>query len=384
MSQHTPAQSPPAESAASVTATGPTGATTAAGVESRALLFAIGGFLAAAVIGLILFGGRDVPLAGANSLGNVTAVVSAVIALVVFIAGYVLSYAEPSRAWLRDVRLGRQFLDIGGLAFAHAVLCFLAFGVLFKLLEGAFIGAVVFPFAAAAMLGAACAASSYFVFLSAVHMTTSRVAATMAIFLVLGLLTSMLTAGDPNWWKMNISALGMSDDLSGYVFNFTLVIAGIVITTMANYMTAELESGPLTRTDETTTDAVSRGRARYVKWSLVLIGVFLACVGIFPVDDFFAIHNTVAIGMAVVFAVLVFRLPWVVPGLPRAFFVVGFLFIAVIAATAVSFATGYYNLTAVEIIAFALIFTWLIVLIRMVSAAATDAAAVVAPSPLVE
>ncbi|MET1018065.1 MAG: hypothetical protein ABWX76_14670, partial [Leifsonia flava] len=94
-------------------------------------------------------------------------------------------------------------------------------------------------------------------------------------------------------------------------------------------------------------------------------------------NDFFWIHNTVATGMAVVFCVLVFRLPWVVPGLPRAFFVVGYIFIAVIVVSAIFFATGYYNLTAVEIIAFALIFTWLIVLIRMVSAAATDAAALV-------
>ncbi|MET0782861.1 MAG: hypothetical protein ABWY53_00915, partial [Leifsonia flava] len=135
MSQHTPAQSTSAASAAptSVAPSDPTGATTAAGVESRALLFAIGGFVAAGVIGLILFGSHDIPLAGANSLGNVTAIVSAVLALVVFIVGYVLSYAEPSRAWLRDVRLGRQFLDIGGLAFAHAVLCYLAYGVLFKL-----------------------------------------------------------------------------------------------------------------------------------------------------------------------------------------------------------------------------------------------------------
>ena len=386
VSQHTPAPSTPAASVnpASVGPAGPTGATTASGVESRALLFAIGGFVTAGVIGLILFGTHDIPLAGANSLGNVTAIVSAVLALVVFIVGYVLSYAEPSRAWLRDVRLGRQFLDIGGLAFAHAVLCYLAYGVLFKLLQDAFLGAVVFPIPAAVLLGAACATSSYFVYLSAVHMTTSRVASTMAIFLVLGLLTSMLTAADPLWWTMNISALGMNDDLSSHVFNFTLLIAGIVLTTMANYMTAELESGPLTRTDASTTDAVALGRARYVKWSLVLIGVFLACVGIFHVDDFFWIHNTVATGMAVVFCVLVFRLPWVVPGLPRAFFVVGYIFIAVIVVTAIFFATGYYNLTAVEIIAFALIFTWLIVLIRMVSAAATDAAAVVAPSPLVE
>ncbi|MEJ3405572.1 hypothetical protein WDJ51_12590 [Rathayibacter sp. YIM 133350] len=361
--------------------------TAAATTETRALLFAVAGFAMGLLVGFIGFGGSDLPIGGRGSLGEVAAITAAIVALPVFVGGYVLSYDEPDRAWLRRVRLGRQILDIGALALVHASICLLLWTVTFALLQQSFVDAVVFPFAAAAILGAVVALSAYFVFLSASGMTTSRLASTMAVFLVLGVVVSMLTVSNDHWWQMNLSALGQYDDFSAGTFNLTLIIGGIVITTLANYMTTELESGPLTRTDAATSDATALSRARYVKWSLVLIGVFLACVGIFHVDEHFWVHNTVASGMAVVYGVLVIRLRWIVPGLPESFFIVGYAFLGLVVVAGVFFATGYWNLTAVEILAFALIFTWLLVLIRMISAAATDAArasgSTPQPSPLV-
>ena len=63
----------------------------------------------------------------------------------------------------------------------------------------------------------------------------------------------------------------------------------------------------------------------------MLIGIFLACVGIFPVDEFFLVHNTVATGMAVIFAVIVVGLRWLVPAMPRVFILLGYVFVGVIA-----------------------------------------------------
>ena len=47
----------------------------------------------------------------------------------------------------------------------------------------------------------------------------------------------MLTASDPQWWKNNLSALGMTDDISSLAFNLTLIVAGIIVTTLARYAT---------------------------------------------------------------------------------------------------------------------------------------------------
>jgi hypothetical protein len=112
-----------------------------------------------------------------------------------------------------------------------------------------------------------------------------------------------------------------------------------------------------------------------VRLTLILVGVFLAFVGVFPVDEFFWIHTAFASGMAVVFAVLVIRLPVWIPGIARTFVYLGWLFLAGIVALGVFFAIGYYTLTAVELVAGTLVFTWIILFLRNAAAVQEDARA---------
>ncbi|BDZ54954.1 hypothetical protein GCM10025870_20270 [Agromyces marinus] len=75
-------------------------------------------------------------------------------------------------------------------------------------------------------------------------------------------------------------------------------------------------------------------------------------------------HNTVASGMAVVYAVIVIGLPKFLPSMPRVFVILGWVYVGVIVVLGVFFATGYYNLTAVELVAGLLIFSWIILFLR--------------------
>lgn len=77
--------------------------------------------------------------------------------------------------------------------------------------------------------------------------------------------------------------------------------------------------------------------------------------------------------MTVVYAALVCALPWLLPSLPRVFLSPGYVYVGVIVLLAVFFVTGYYNLTAVELIAAVLIFSWIIVFLRTASVAAQQA-----------
>jgi hypothetical protein len=54
--------------------------------------------------------------------------------------------------------------------------------------------------------------------------------------------------------------------------------------------------------------------------------------------------------------------------MPRVFVLLGYVFVGVILVLAVFFAIGYYNLTAVELVAAVLIFSWIIVFLRNTSA----------------
>nr|WP_227412111.1 MULTISPECIES: DUF998 domain-containing protein [unclassified Cryobacterium] len=176
----------------------------------------------------------------------------------------------------------------------------------------------------------------------------------LAVFLAVGTLASMLSASDPLWWKENLSTLGINDDISALAFNLTLIIAGVMVTTISHYATAWLP---------TATQAEARGRY-LVRLALILIGILLACVGIFTLDEFFAIHGLTASGMALIYVAMVIALPWLVPSMPRVFVLLGYVFVGVIVVLAIFYVTGYYTLTAVELIAFVLIFAWLIVFLR--------------------
>ncbi|MET0974229.1 MAG: hypothetical protein ABWX82_01005 [Leifsonia sp.] len=344
---------------------------TAADVETRALVVATGTFPIAAVSGVVVVAVLGLEHDGLGSLATLTGIVSAVIAIAVFATGYLRSGATSSGAPLRRGRL----LDLTALAVAHGALCLLGFGLVFALLQQAFVDVSLSPIPAGVVVGAACATSSYFVYLSAVRVSSVRVVTTMSALFVIGLGTSMLTTSDPHWWMRNLSILGVHDDLSSWIFNLMLVATGLVLMSLAGHLSADLLAGGLTRTDTATTDAKARSRTRYVGFLILLMGVLLACVGIFPTSEYFVLHNSVATGFTLAFGGIVFRVPWVVPGLPRSFSITGFAFSGIMLAAVAAFFVGFFTLTELEAIAFALILSWLYVFARMVDAAARDAAA---------
>lgn len=336
-------------------------AASAESLESIALLLGAAFFVVGGAISFVVFWGRDLPISGPGSLGEYVGIGGALTALIAFVLGRILMARHRHPAILHDPSPGLNmpgarlhWFDVAALAVAHGAIALLGWIGLANLLERSFVGAVVFPLAGAILAGVAFAVTSYVSFLSSVHLTPMLLSLVLATFLVVGALAAMLSASDPQWWKMNLSALGMSDEASALAFNVTLIVAGAMVTIIARYATASLP----TRTGQEV-----RGR-NLLRLGLILIGIFLACVGIFPVDEFFAVHNTVATGMAVIFAGLVLGLRWLVPAMPRVFVLLGYVFVGVIVLLAIFFAVGYYNLTAVELVAGVLIFSWIIVFLR--------------------
>jgi hypothetical protein len=110
---------------------------------------------------------------------------------------------------------------------------------------------------------------------------------------------------------------------------------------------------------------------RTVPVLFVIMGIMLACVGIFPVDVNMSAHNLSASGMAVMYLVLLIGGPRFFRGMPRTYFVASWAFLAAMAASVILFipAVGYFSLTAFEIIVFALIFGWIAVFIRFLGVA---------------
>jgi hypothetical membrane protein len=337
--------------------------------ESDALLTGVVAFVLGFLAALVIFWNRTLAITGPWSVGDVAAYGGAVVAVLSFLAGRIgLRLERVEAPGTRHGRAGDdgfatpgqrlRWYELTAIALAHGAVALLALLGLATLLEAAFRDAPVFPFPGAVLVGVALALTAYVCYLSAMALSPTTVSLILAVYLVIGALTAMLEATDPHWWRTNLSALGMSTNASSPAFNGTLIVAGVMVTTIARYATAALPV-PEPRDD--------RGRT-IVRVGLVLIGILLACVGVFPVDRFFLLHNTVATGMAVCFAVVVVGLPWFLRGISRVFVVLGWVYVLVIALLGVFFATGYYNLTAVELIAAVLIFSWIIVFLRTAAA----------------
>lgn len=340
----------------------------AASVESLALGMGALAFVAVGVVAFVVFAGHDLSIAGAGSVGQFAAIACCIVALASYAAGRVTTWSIPWFSHPREhrSRLGAavEVFDSLAISVAHAVVVLLLWTVLSDVLSRSFQDAQVFALPATLLVGTAAAVTGYYVFLSAANMNPLLLSAVLAVFLVVGALTSMLTASNPHWWKQNLSVLGISDDWSAATFNITVIVGGVIVTAIARYAT---DSGSLERRP-------TRGELQ-VRTGLIIVGAMLACVGLFPVDRFFVLHNTAATGMAVVFCILAVGIRWMMPHLPRTFYVLGWVFMAVIVLVALFFAVGYYNLTAVELVAAALIFSWIIVFLRITEAASGDRAA---------
>ena len=59
--------------------------------------------------------------------------------------------------------------------------------------------------------------------LRAEHLSTAA-----TTVLAVGVAISILTTSDKDWWRLHFSKLGTYPDLSGHVFNLTIIVAGVL------------------------------------------------------------------------------------------------------------------------------------------------------------
>lgn len=334
--------------------------TTTLRAESEAVYAAAAAGVLGALYGLIVaFVAPDLPLADMDgAFGLLAAAGAAVVAAGSSTAGYWRSRNRPGQEWRKALPSWKFTVNTVSVVIVHTALTFLAVLAGFRLLALGFIGLPVITFWAIVLMTVSLGLSAYVVYLSVSRMNTQRMSTLLMAFVVIGTLTAMLTTPDPEWWKVHFSQLGSFQDLSSYVFNGTLIAAGLLVTTFAVYLANDLRA---------LVDAgvLQNDRApRTVSTLFVVMGIMLAFVGVFPVNINLLMHNLSASGMAVMFLVLLIAGPRLLRGMPRTYFLSAWAFLAATIASVILFAVGYFTLTAFEIVVFALIFGWIAVFIR--------------------
>ena len=354
-------------------------------MQSQAVFASLVSAAVAVVIALLVFRGGAVPFSGAGSLRSVGGL-AALLGGVLGSLGFVLAYAQSLAAMdasatgrqppsIPPPRLARRILDTIALLLTHlgiwVVLCLGLFAVLQRAIADAALDALT----ASAFVAAAVSVAVYSMQASASSISAFRVSTLLTVFIAAGLLVSMVTAPDPSWWRLNFSALGTFDGFSGIIFNFTLIVTGAVLVTLADYLMADLREWAGRQLPGAGT------RVPLVGVGVAGIGVCLTGVGAFPADSAPIPHLIAALGLVVVFGALALSFPWLLPGFPGMFVVLGYAAVGLIVVVTVLYVPfGIYNQTALELVGAAMVLGWTIVFIRTVGALRRDAEATPVPA----
>ncbi len=332
-------------------------------IETESVLAGVVAAGVTATAGALIFAGAEWSLWGGWSVGAVAAIAVVVSGIGAAATGYWRARDLPGQEWRHELGAWKFSMDVATVAAVHAVIGALVTVMVFVLLQRSFEGLVVDPWIATGASAVASGLAAYWIYLSVTSLTTPKLAALLVVFMSLTVLMSMATSQDPQWWQIHFSQLGTSNDVSSGLFNIALVIAGAFVTTFAMYVFRDLSAlvgqGVLAHT----------WAPRVVSVVFIVMGVLLACVGLFPLDVNMFIHNMSAIGMSLTFLGLLISAPWVLRGMPRRFFLFCDGAIIVLLGGALLFEPiGYWNLTAFELIAFSTIFGWISVFIRFSNA----------------
>lgn len=347
------------------------GATPAAvQIESETAIAGLAAGIVGAAVGLVALWGRTMPLWSNQgwSIGAIAAITVGVLGLVVAFVAYWRSRFQSGQEWRLDIPSWKFILDACAVALVHAAIATLLSVAVFGLLQRSFEGLVVDQFTSLIGVGLAAGLACYWIAVSCGSITTLRMSSLLVVFMAISVFAVMLTTTDPDWWKYNFSMLGSLGGAPSVVFNVSLMAAGALVTVFAVYLYRDLtllhEVGVLKRAST----------PRIVMVLFVIMGVLLAGVGIVPVALSEPTHIAIAAGMFATFVGMLIASPRLFAGMPRVMHLGTGLFLAALLISVVLyFPIQYFNLTAMELVAFGLIFGWIVAFIRFENATIQNA-----------
>ncbi|EMR00521.1 hypothetical protein [Paeniglutamicibacter gangotriensis] len=344
--------------------------------ESWALWLGLSCMVAGLVVCIIGFSGYRPDLAGYRSVGVYAAIMAAISATVGAALGY-RRFLMVSQIWLLEFPRYRQIINAAALVLIHAAICAMAGIIIFRVFQDAFLGLNVDRFAGSLMVGVYAGICGYAALVSAARISAQSLSALLAIFLVTGVFISMLAAEDPYWWQSMFSELGTraSGTTSFWTFNLTLVISGVVLSTLTAFIVRNVKL--MAGIHDDYAEAQGKSRPRFirprpavVRICLLGLGLCVIGIGLVPISVAAPIHAGIVRTAAGFIVVLLVGAAFWLPGFPWVFHLFSFAcFLGLVGAALLWQPLAYYNLTAFELAVVGIVFGWLVVFIRTTAAA---------------
>jgi len=296
----------------------------------------------------------QVPLSGANSIAQIS------IYLGIFFgcAGFLYTVIKHRNAQQWHLRWRHIFT----LTMAYGILCFAVIAIFFQIFSRAFIGLHLDHYTSAIIIGLIVGICSYVLMTASRNINFSTITAVLIATLFGGILFSMLTSGQPDWWQFNFSYLGTQNVKNAMYFNFTLIFSGLIMLTLVDYLFTSLDASP-----------THNRRLFALRILFSLLAITLGGVGLFPNNPGWThtVHDYFAQTLVLIVLLMIVGAKWFLPKADAEFIYMSYTIgIALVVVTIFFQHLHFMSLTGFEIVACALAFIWLILLLSHLSSIA--------------
>lgn len=226
--------------------------------------------------------------------------------------------------------------------------------IVFWLAEKMFAGASFDIYTSTLFVFLFVAAITYGMLNLAMTISEAVITNSMMIMIIGGMLFSMLTNSNRDWWHYNFSYLGTQQNATYWRFNITLIFSALLMATLVDYLFFNLQK---------------KYPDRGVKVLRILLYAEATClggIGCFPNDpQYHVLHDRISMWLVYIMTLIIGLLRWLMPGLSRQFLKISYIIGGIMALDWLVFkATSYLSLTAFELLEFGLSFSWLLLLFQ--------------------
>ncbi|MCP9312703.1 DUF998 domain-containing protein [Liquorilactobacillus satsumensis] len=321
-------------------------------------------FFLPALFFTVLFGGyfyirgqEPINLAGNESIASLTILLGTLSGSLVF-ASFYLKDRKLIQSWLGEKLYWRSFLTI---MLSFVLILAISLLSFFWLLELLFEGAAFDLLTSSFIFLLFCSVVNYFMLYAESRLSPAVIFILFVCVIIGGALASMITNSNKHWWEHNVSFLGTSQASSSWQFNLTLITSALLLAALIDFIFAALDQ--------------KFGRNRRLFILHILLTAFAVClggVGLFANNGRGLLHelHTQAASLMVyllliIIALVGILLPQMEPTFKHLSYAIG---ASLLGASLLFSPIGYLSLTAFELIAFVLSFSWLLLLLQQLQA----------------
>lgn len=293
-----------------------------------------------------------IPLTGRLSISAAVIILGVVSGVISFATFYIRNHQQDRNRALK----GLYWRNFPVILLSFTIILALALLAIFWFMGILFKGAAFDPYTASALFLLFTMTINYFMIYAALHINSEMMVRLLITVIVSGVLASMVTNSDNHWWETNLSFLGTKHANYSWQFNLTLMVSALLMVGLIDYLFVWLQ----------------RKYQHNLGLNILRVLLTIMAFSLFGVGAFanngegllHLLHDIAAWGLVAVLGLTVILIRWLLPKGSRQFQIISDVIVLLLFIDFVLFKyVGYFSLTAFQLVAFDLAFSWILLLL---------------------